>query len=93
VLVTDAKLAAGNLHFQRPALRTMLFDEVLDEHPPLTGELILLMRPDAPADWLDRFAAAYPSSVTQRGSITLPYRYGSKETMTFNFAHVLIRNT
>jgi hypothetical protein len=92
VLVTDAKLAAGNLHFQRPELRTMLFDEVLDEHPPLSGDVILLMRPEAPADWLDAFKAAYPSDVAEQGRFKLRYRYGSKEFMSFDFVHVVIRN-
>jgi 4-amino-4-deoxy-L-arabinose transferase-like glycosyltransferase len=92
VLVTDAKLAAGNLHFQRPALRTMWLSEVLEEHPPLHGDVILLMRPEAPAGWLDSFQAVYPSSVVDKGNIKLRYRYGSDEFMSFDFVHVVIRN-
>jgi 4-amino-4-deoxy-L-arabinose transferase-like glycosyltransferase len=92
LLVTDAKLAAGNLHFQRPALRTMLFDEVLAEHPPLSGEVILLIRPDATEDWLRAFKEAYPSTVTDQGTFKLRYRYGSEEFMSFDFVHVVIRN-
>jgi hypothetical protein len=92
VLVTDAKLVAGNLHFQRPELRTLMLNEVLEDHPPLQGDLVLLMRPDAPAGWLEAFRAAYPLNVAEAGTIKLRYRYGSQETMTFNFVHVVIRN-
>jgi len=92
VLVTDAQLTAGNLHFQRPALRTLLLKEVLAEHPPLSGDVVLLVRPDAPPGWLDAFRAAYPLTVLEQGDIRLRYQYGSAGFMSFDFVHVIIRN-
>lgn len=92
-LIVDTKLVAGNLYFQRPELHTLLLNEVLQHPGSLQGELLLVVRSNAAAGWLERFRTVYPdSTVLQQGRLDLPLRYGSAETMSFEFAHVVVNN-
>jgi 4-amino-4-deoxy-L-arabinose transferase-like glycosyltransferase len=83
VVATD-KLLAGNLHFQRPALRAQLLPRMLEEQAALPDEGLLIMRAGEESDWQPRFQAAYPEArISAAERISLPYRYGGKEEMAF----------
>nr|WP_249222878.1 glycosyltransferase family 39 protein [Noviherbaspirillum sp. L7-7A] len=83
VVATD-KLLAGNLHFQRPALHTLLLPRMLEERAALPEEGLLIMRAGEEPDWQPRFQAAYPDArISPAQRISLPYRYGGKEEMAF----------
>jgi len=90
VIATD-KLSAGNLHFQRPALHTLLLPRMLEEQTPLPAEGLLVMRADNAADWLARFQAAYPDArLAPAQRISLPYRYGGTDEMSFAVARFMV---
>lgn len=92
-VISDAKLTAGNLHFQRPELRTLLMRELLTRPQPLQGDLLLVVRGESAPDALQRFRSVYPlTSVQQIGRINLKMGYGSAETMSFDFVHITVRN-
>lgn len=83
---------AGNLYFQRPELRPLVLDQALARRDPLEGKVLLAIPSGMQSGWLERFRAAYPNhSVHQQGRLTLPYRYGSKDTMSFDYAHIEVR--
>lgn len=82
-VVATEKLIAGNLHFQRPELRTLLLPRMLEAQATLPDEGLLVMRDGGP-DWLARFQSAYPRvQLSQAQRISLPYRYGGKDEMSF----------
>lgn len=86
-LVAGDRLAGGNLYFQQPARRTLLLKDILAAQEPLQGEVLLVVKSGTEAGWLERFRHAYPAASVQRqGKIELPYRYGSTETMSFDYA-------
>jgi hypothetical protein len=90
IIATD-KLSAGNLHFQRPALHTLLLPRMLEERTPLPAEGLLVMRADNAADWLARFQAAYPDArLAPAQRISLPYRYGGRDEMSFAVARFMV---
>ena len=90
-VVAVDKLVAGNLHFQRPALRTQLLPRMLEERTALPGEGLLVMRAGEESAWLDAFRKAYPDArLAPARAISLPYRYGGKDAMTFVVAHFVV---
>lgn len=90
-VVTTDKLLAGNLHFQRPALRTLLLSRMLEEQAMLSGEGLLVMRAGEEAGELAGFRTAYPGArLAPVQSITLPYRYGGKDAMSFAVARFMV---
>jgi hypothetical protein len=92
-IVSDAKLTAGNLHFQRPDVRTLVMKDVLDEPVPLQGDLLLVVRGDTGPEWAARFLSVYPlATVQQIGHTNLKMGYGSKESMSFDFVYLAARN-
>lgn len=83
-VVASDKLLAGNLHFQRPELRTQLLPRLLEQQPVLSGEGLVILRGVDESDWLVRFKAAYPDAMLSPAErISLPYRYGGKNEMAF----------
>jgi 4-amino-4-deoxy-L-arabinose transferase-like glycosyltransferase len=92
VLIVGDMRDAGNMYFQRPELRPLVLDQVLTKPDPLEGQVLLAIPSGTQSGWLERFRAAYPHhSVHQQGRLNLPYRYGSKETMSFDYAHIEVR--
>lgn len=90
VVATD-KLLAGNLHLQRPDLRTQLLPRMLEERAPLPDEGLLILRAGNESDWQARFRSAYPSaSLASIQHISLPYRYAGKEEMAFLVMHFMV---
>lgn len=83
-VIATEKLFAGNLHFQRPALRAQVLSRMLEEEAPAPDQGLLLMRADDPNGWLAQFQAAYPQArMAPPQRISLPYRYGGKDEMAF----------
>ena len=90
-VVTTDKLLAGNLHFQRPALRTLLLPRMLEERTALPDEGLLVMRAGDESGWLDSFRKAYPDArLAPAQAISLPYRYGGRDAMPFVVAHFVV---
>jgi 4-amino-4-deoxy-L-arabinose transferase-like glycosyltransferase len=90
-VISNDKLSAGNLHFQRPALHTMLLPRMLEEQAVLPAEGLLVVRADDAAGWLAAFQAAYPEArLTPAQRISLPYRYGGKGEMSFAVARFVV---
>jgi len=90
-VVAVDKLLAGNLHFQRPALRTLLLPRMLEERTALPDEGLLVMRAGEETGWLDSFRKAYPNArLAPAQAISLPYRYGGKDAMPFVVAHFVV---
>ncbi|MGV3652724.1 MAG: glycosyltransferase family 39 protein [Noviherbaspirillum sp.] len=86
-LVAGERLTGGNLYFQQPARHTLLLKEALAARPVLHGDVLLVVRTGTETGWLERFRQAYPDAAMQRqGRIALPYRYGSDDTMSFDYA-------
>lgn len=91
--IVGDKLAAGNLMFNRPGMRTLVLAEALSVPVSLREETLLLVRTDSQAGWLERFQAAHPDAeVRQNGQIKLPYRQGGAEILSFDFALVGARS-
>ena len=83
-VVATEKLIAGNLHFQRPAWRTLLLPRMLEEQATLPDKGLLVLRAGDESDWLARFQSAYPgATLSPAQRINLPYRYGGKDEMAF----------
>jgi 4-amino-4-deoxy-L-arabinose transferase-like glycosyltransferase len=90
-VVATNKLLAGNLHFQRPSLRTLLLSRMLEEQATLPKAGLLILRDGDESDWLARFRAAYPdATLSPAERISLPYRYGGKEEMVFLVAPFMV---
>lgn len=78
---------AGNLYFQRSALRPLILPDLLKQRPPLEGSILLVMQEGKQAGWLEQYRAAYPvGTVRQRGRLELPYKYGRNDSMAFDYA-------
>jgi 4-amino-4-deoxy-L-arabinose transferase-like glycosyltransferase len=93
ILIAGDRLEAGNLYFQRPTLRTLVLDEVLEEAEQLEGEVLLVARAGTQPGWLARFCTAYPlSTVRQLGRLDLRYGHDSGQTMSFEYALVVARS-
>jgi 4-amino-4-deoxy-L-arabinose transferase-like glycosyltransferase len=92
-VVTSSKLVAGNLHFYRQTLRTLLLNQLIGQPLPLDEKILLIVPEGTQPGWLQGFRAAYPqSTVEQEGRIRLPYRFGSKKLMSFEYAHIVVRS-
>jgi hypothetical protein len=65
-LIAGDQLEAGNLYFQRPTLRTLTLDEVLDGPERLEGEVLVVTRAGTQAGWLTRFCTVYPLSTVRQ---------------------------
>jgi len=90
-VITTDKLLAGNLHFQRPALRTLLLPRMMDERAALPDSGVLIMRAGEEVEWQARFQAVYPDArLSPAQRISLPYRYGGKEEMAFLVAPFMV---
>lgn len=88
-IIAEGTLVAGNLRFNRTELRTLLLESVVRDRPSLRGGILLVMPDDADPAWLERFLSAYPQArVGEQGRISLPYRFGGKGNMAFDYAHV-----
>jgi hypothetical protein len=86
-IVTESLLSAGNLRFARPALRTLLLEDVLRERTLLPGPAAFVAHAhDAPAA-LAAFHAAWPDvRLEQREEISLAIEDGSGRRMAFVLA-------
>jgi hypothetical protein len=92
-IVADGTLVAGNLHFQNPSLRTLLLREVIKQNTHLEGDILLVMQAKTDAGWIEHFRSAFPEAeIRQHGRLTLNYRFGGKETISFDYAYVVIRS-
>ncbi|MEN3291526.1 MAG: hypothetical protein V7642_779 [Burkholderiales bacterium] len=87
-IIADDTLVAGNLYFQRPAVRTLTLDEVLQASARPEGPLLLVVRDGTHAGRIARFRAACPRcSMQQYGRLDLRYG-GGGEVMSFHYALV-----
>lgn len=92
-ILSEGTLTAGNLHFQDPGWRTLVLDDVIKRNAELEGEVLLVMHDDAEPGWMERFRAAYPQAdVREQGRLTLNYRFGGKDTMSFDYVRIVIRS-
>jgi len=91
-LILENKLIAGNLYFQRPALRTLLLEDVLRTTGSIDNEVLLLMPVNMAPGWLHRFQVRYPDKVIlQEGKWTLPMLYGNPETLKLTYVHLVTK--
>jgi 4-amino-4-deoxy-L-arabinose transferase-like glycosyltransferase len=91
-VIADDALVAGNLYFHRPAVRTLILDEVLKASAPPEGPLLLVVRDGTQNGGIARFRAACPRcSVQQHGRLNLRYGDGGGEIMSFDYALVCYR--
>jgi 4-amino-4-deoxy-L-arabinose transferase-like glycosyltransferase len=92
-LIAGDQLEAGNLYFQRPTLRTLTLDEVLDGAERLEGEVLVVTHAGTQAGWLTRFCTVYPlSTVRQQGRLDFRYGYRGRQIMSFEYALVVARS-
>jgi 4-amino-4-deoxy-L-arabinose transferase-like glycosyltransferase len=88
-VIADDALVAGNLYFQRPAVRTLVLDEVLKASAPPDAPLLLLVRDGTQAEAIARFRAGCPRcGVRQHGRLDLRYGRGGGDIMSFYYALV-----
>lgn len=93
-VLTENTLMAGNLRFHRPELRTLLLGDAFRQTLPLRGEILLVLQDDAGPEWIKQFRTAYPhAQIRQQGRLTLPYRFGGTQTMSFKYFDVLMGNS
>jgi 4-amino-4-deoxy-L-arabinose transferase-like glycosyltransferase len=94
-VVTDQVQIAGNLHFQLPAVRTLVLEDALKQPETLPQDVLVVTFGEdgkARSELLDRLRAAYPdSTILQEGRLDLRLRYGSKKSMPFDYAHLTLR--
>jgi 4-amino-4-deoxy-L-arabinose transferase-like glycosyltransferase len=84
-VVTSDQPLAGNVHFHRPQLHTLMLDDLQIRPVALHGEVLLVMPEDDSAEWLPVFHSLYPQvALIHKERITLPYRYGGKGVMTYD---------
>ncbi|MDB5842136.1 MAG: Dolichyl-phosphate-mannose-mannosyltransferase family protein [Herminiimonas sp.] len=91
-LIASDIQTAGNLYFQRPALRPLLAHQVLMKPGLLEGDVLLVIPGGTPAGSLEKFRAVYPNStVRQQGRLELPYKRSSAVTMPFDYIYIEVR--
>jgi 4-amino-4-deoxy-L-arabinose transferase-like glycosyltransferase len=90
-VVTGGTLIAGNIHFEQPAWRTLLLEQVLQPDATLEGEVLLVMYDGADPGWLERFRSRYPQATLRaQGRLSLGYRFGGAGQMVFEYVHVTL---
>ncbi|WP_151639380.1 ArnT family glycosyltransferase [Noviherbaspirillum aerium] len=94
-IITDEKLIAGNLYFQRPALRTLLSEDLLKRPGTLPEEALIVTYGsdgNAESDLLERFLATYPGCMVQeQGQLNLQLRGSSAKSVDFYFILITFR--
>lgn len=65
-IVTESLLTAGNLHFARPDVPTVLLEDAQRERPPLDGAAALVTHAQAAPEGLAAFYAIWPRAGPER---------------------------
>jgi hypothetical protein len=83
-IVTESLLSAGNLHFARPALPTVLLEDAQRERPPLNGPAALVTHAQAAPGALAAFHAIWPRArLARRVDLELALEDGGGRRMGF----------
>lgn len=83
-VVTESLLSAGNLRFARPALRSLLLEDVLREPSPRLGPAALVTHAQAAPGALAAFHAAWPDArLARRETVSLAMEDGRGGRMDF----------
>ncbi len=92
-LIVEDKFVAGNLYFQRPAIRTLLMDDALRTGAPIDEDVLLLLHAEVAPGWLKRFRTQYPDrAVMRQGQLSLPMLFSNLDTLNFHYVHLGARN-
>ncbi len=93
-VIADGTLMAGNLRFERPVLQTVLLQDALTRTERVYGKVLFVVSDNARHDWLARVGAAYPAGlILEQGKIGLPYRFGGRGSMAFDYVHIDLQNS